>query len=90
METNTTTIPPEYFDRYLPYTEVEYMELKSILDAISTHIPTDKMSFIWNNYKKITGSKEATPCSCGSAAGHWRRAVDEIRNFIDKVEKTNA
>jgi hypothetical protein len=71
---------------YTPYTEEEYIELKNVVDAIGAYIPNDKMNYIWNNYKKITGSRESTPCSCGSAASHWRRAVDEIRNFITKVE----
>ena len=56
MEVNTTTIPPEYFNRYLPYTEAEYKELKEVMD---------------------------------SAAGHWKRAADTIRDFINKVETTN-
>jgi len=71
---------------YTPYTEEEYIELKNVVDAIGAYIPNDKMSFIWNNYKKITNSHEAQPCSCGSAASHWRRAVEEIRNFIIKVQ----
>jgi hypothetical protein len=72
-----------------PYTEEEYKELKAVMDLIITHIPTDKVGFIWNNYKKITGSREAQPCTCGSAAGHWRRAVEEIKSFIDKVDNNN-
>jgi hypothetical protein len=71
---------------YTPYTEEEYIELKNVVDAIGAYIPNDKMAFIWNNYKKITKSNESQPCSCGSAASHWRRAVDEIRNFITKIE----
>ncbi len=77
----TTTMNP-----YAPYTEVEFNELKTIVDGITTHIPNDKMGFVWNNFKKITGSTEPTPCSCGSAAGHWRRAVDGLRDFVNKVE----
>ena len=73
-------------NKYSPYTEAEYTELKNVADAISAYIPNDKMGFIWNNYKKITKSTEPQPCSCGSAASHWRRAVDEIKRFIDKVE----
>ena len=73
-------------NKFHPYTEEEYRELKATTDAITTHIPNDKMGWVWNNYKKITKSNEPQPCSCGSAAGHWRRAVDEIRNFITKVE----
>lgn len=71
---------------YSPYTEAEYNELKTIVNNITTHIPNDKMVYIWNNYKKLTGSTEATPCSCGSAAGHWKRAVETIRNFISQKE----
>jgi hypothetical protein len=89
METNITTIPPEHINRYHPYTESEYAEVKTVLDSISTHIPHDKMSWVWNNYKRITGSNESQPCSCGSAAGHWRRAVDELKSFVTKVESTN-
>ena len=77
----TTTMNP-----YAPYTQAEYIELKGILDTITTHIPNDKMGWVWNNYLKITNTKEPQPCSCGSAAGHWRRAVDGIRDFVNKVE----
>ena len=79
--TITTTLP-----KWHPYTEEEYTELKSVMQTISTHIPTDKMGWVWNNYKTITGSNETQPCSCGSAAGHWRRAVDEINRFIKEIE----
>ena len=77
----TTTMNP-----YAPYTQAEYIELKGILDTITTHIPNDKMGWVWNNYLKITNTREPQPCSCGSAAGHWRRAVDGIRDFVNKVE----
>ena len=86
METITTTIPPEYFNRYLPYTQAEYVELKSTIDAIGHHIPNDKMHYIWNNHNRILNTNEQTPCSCGSAAAHWKRAVETIRSFITKVE----
>lgn len=86
---STTTIPPEYFDRYLPYTQAEYNELKSVMDTITTHIPHDRMGWIWSNHNKINKSNESQPCSCGSAAGHWKRATETIREFIKKVESTN-
>lgn len=89
METTVTTIPPEYFNKFLPYMEVEYLELKQIMDTITTHIPTDKMSWVWNNHNRILNTKEPQPCSCGSAASHWLRAANTIRDFIKKVESTN-
>jgi hypothetical protein len=84
MEVNTTTIPPE---RFYPYTPLEYAELKEIIQSISTHIPTDRMGWVWNNHNRILNTKEPQPCSCGSAAGHWRRATDTIRSFVDNIEK---
>lgn len=84
MEGTVTTLPPM---KYYPYSEVEYLELKSIINSITTHIPTDRMGWIWDNYKRITKSTEPQPCSCGSAAGHWRRATDTIRNFVENTEK---
>lgn len=89
MDVNTTTIPPEHINKYHPYTEAEYNELKSVLNEISTHIPHDKMSWIWNNFKKVANTNETQPCSCGSAAGHWRRAVDTLRDFVTKVDSAN-
>lgn len=89
METTVTTIPPEYFNKYLPYTPVEYLELKQIMDSITTHIPTDKMSWVWSNHNRINKSNESQPCACGSASSHWVRAATTIRDFIKKVESTN-
>lgn len=89
MESNTTTIPPEHINPYHPYTEAEYTELKTILETITTHIPNDKMGWVWNNYKRVANTTEPQPCSCGSAAGHWRRAVDSLKDFVNKVESTN-
>lgn len=85
MET-ITTIPPEYFNRYLPYTQAEYVELKSIMDTISSHIPNDKMDWVWGNHNRILSTNEPRPCSCGSAAGLWIKAAGTIRNFIAQIE----
>jgi len=84
METTVTTLPPE---RFHPYTPLEYAELKEVIQSITTHIPTDRMSWIWSNHNKILKTNEAQPCSCGSAAGHWQRATQTIRNFVENVEK---
>jgi hypothetical protein len=85
MENYVTTIP-YFINKYLPYTEQEYMELKNIMSSITTHIPNDKMGWIWNNHNNILKTNEPQPCSCGSAANHWVRATETIRNFILKVE----
>ena len=62
----------------------EIEELKVVLSEITTHIPNHRTHYIWSTYKVITGSKEPTPCQCGSSAGHWRKAVDSLRLYIDE------
>ena len=89
MEATATTIPPEYFNRYLPYTESEYVELKETIQSITTHIPNDKMAWIWSNHNKISKTQEPQPCACGSASSHWIRAANTIRDFVKKVESIN-
>ena len=85
MENYVTTIP-YFIDKYLPYTEDEYKELKTVMDTITSHIPNDRMDWIWNNHNRIMKINEPKPCSCGSAAAHWKRATETIRNFISNVE----
>lgn len=64
------------------YTPEQYAELKSIAATITTHIPNDKMEWVWNNHNHINGTGEVRPCSCPSAAGNWKRAMETIRNYI--------
>ena len=73
-------------EKYLPYTEAEYKELKEVIDSINSYIPNDRMGWVWSNHNKILNTKEGQPCSCGSASGHWIRAVQTIRDFVKKVE----
>ena len=73
-------------NKYHPYTEGEFRELKAIAETITTHIPQDKVGFVWSNHNKINGNNETQPCTCGSAASHWKRAMETIRGFIQRVE----
>jgi hypothetical protein len=75
--------------KYFPYTETEYKELKEIMDNITTHIPNDRMGWVWGNHNRILRTNEGQPCSCGSAAAHWVRAANTIRDFIINVEKND-
>ena len=74
-------------EKYLPYTEAEYKELKEIMNNITTHIPNDRMGWVWGNHNRILKTNEAQPCSCGSASNLWLRAANTIRDFIINVEK---
>jgi hypothetical protein len=64
------------------YTVEEFSSLKQTLDSIGNYLPDDKIGYIWDNYKKISGSNENQPCTCSSASSLWKKAVDTIRNYI--------
>ena len=49
-------------NKFHPYTEAEYNELKGIAETISTHIPQDKVDWVWNNHNRILGTQETKPC----------------------------
>jgi hypothetical protein len=64
------------------YTEEEYKELKEFITNLGMNLPEDKLNYVWENYKRITGSTEQTPCSCQSSSGLWIKAVNTIREFV--------
>ena len=84
METTVTTIPPEH--SFFPYSKEEFIEMRDIMKDIVTHIPNDRMGWVWGNHNKILKTNEPQPCSCGSAAANWKRAAETIRNFISQKE----
>lgn len=72
------------------YTNEEFRELVAFANTVKDFIPEDKASYVWNNYKKISGDNSKQPCSCGSSASHWRRAMEGIREYIKQnAEKYN-
>lgn len=68
------------------YTNEEFKEMVEFLQTITTHIPEHQAGYVWNNYKKISGDHSNQPCMCGSAAAHWRRAIETMREYV----KTNS
>ena len=68
------------------YTDSEIKEMRDFLNSITTHIPEDKAGYVWNSYKKINNTNENQPCTCGSAAQHWRKAIDSMKNYIKGLD----
>jgi len=86
MEVTTVTTLPFVDDKYSPLTTPQYLELKDFLTNLGHTLPTDKLSYVWNNYNAVRGMKEKQPCGCGSAAGMWKRAVDELNAWVKERE----
>ena len=65
------------------FSQEEMIEMKEVTEGITTHIPEHRMGYVWNTYNRIMGGNMgAQPCSCPSAAKHWRAAVDELRAYV--------
>jgi hypothetical protein len=64
------------------FTNEEFKEIVDLLNIIRDYLPEDKAGFVWSNYKKISGDNSNQPCTCGSSAAHWKRAVDTIRDYV--------
>ena len=50
---------------------------------VKNRIPNNRIDFIWNTSQDILGTKVAKPCTCGSAAGYWRDAVNTINEYLE-------
>ncbi len=70
------------------FTAEEYQKLKETISPIRDYLDENLLPYIWDNYRIISGNiEEPRPCSCGSAAHHWKKAVDTIKNYITEVEQ---
>lgn len=63
-------------------TEQEFNELKTLVESLGAYLPEDKAPYIWDMYVKLNGVHENRPCTCSSAGGHWKRAVDFLLNYV--------
>lgn len=66
--------------------KVSKEKVNELVKSISTYIPKNKMSEVWQTYKDISGSKEPQPCSCPSSGKLWRKAMDTIREYAEREE----
>ena len=73
-------------NKYHPLSESEYLELKSKIESIRDYLPEMLLDYVWSTYKVITKSVETRPCSCGSAAALWRKAVNVLQDYLKRVE----
>ena len=63
-------------------TEEQLKELKETLSGIGSYLPESKAGYIWNTFNHIRNEREPQPCMCGSAGGHWKRAVEFLNDYI--------
>ena len=66
----------------LDYTEEELKELKTTMSSMGGYLPKDLTGYIWDNYKRITNSKENQPCTCPSSGKLWQKAINAINTYL--------
>lgn len=69
-------------NKYAPLTEQEFIELRDNLTQIGAYLPEQLMGYIWSNFNRVRGTNENQPCGCASAGGHWKRAVEGLREWV--------
>lgn len=69
-------------NKYHPLTEQEYNEMADFILNLGAYLPDNKTNWVWSTFNKLRDTNENQPCTCSSAAGHWKRAVDYIFNWI--------
>lgn len=70
----------------MQYTEDELKELREVIGSITDRIPQDKVSYVWNNYKRISGDKAPQPCTCKSSGGLWSKALQTIVTYLKEID----
>ena len=57
------------------------LQLKNELSQIGAYLPENKAPYIWDTFNQIRGENEMRPCTCASAGGHWKRAIDFLHDY---------
>ena len=74
-------------NKYFPFNEEQFNDMKAKVEPIKDYLPDNLLSYIWNNYRLISGNvTEPQPCSCGSSAALWLKSVTVIKDYIKRVE----
>lgn len=69
-------------NKYEPLSEIEFIELNRVLNEIGAYLPDNQMGYIWGNFNRVRNATENQPCGCASAGGHWKRAVEHLKQWV--------
>lgn len=69
-----------------PLTYEEFVTLRDFITTIGARLPEDKAPYVWNMFKRLSESNEPQPCTCASSAGHWKRAVNYLYDWVKDKE----
>lgn len=65
------------------FTKEEKIEIREYIIGMNGKINKGNFRFIWDNYKKLTDTKESEPtCTCGGMMKHWDKAVNALWKMV--------
>ena len=66
-----------------PLTFDEFIELDTFIHSLGPYLPDNKAAYVWNTFNRLRGENEPQPCTCPSSAGHWKRAVNYLLDWVN-------
>ena len=66
-----------------PLTYEEFEELDKTISSLGSYLSENQAPYILDNFNRLRGENEPRPCMCPSAGGHWKRATDYLRTWIN-------
>ena len=66
-----------------PLTLDEFIELDTFINSLGSYLPDNKAAYVWNTFNRLRGENEPQPCTCPSSAGHWKRAVNYLLDWVN-------
>ena len=76
-------------NKYQPFQYDEYLAIKNDLAGIKHTLPTHLAGIFWIRCNAVRGVNTPQPCTCSSAARHWGSCVEELQNYIKRVDGQN-
>jgi len=71
-------------NKYHPITQQEYIDLRTFISTLGAYLPNDKAHYVWSMFNRLRNQNEPQPCMCGSAGGHWKRAIDFLTDWVNE------
>jgi hypothetical protein len=71
-------------NKYEPLTQQEYIDLREFITQLGPYLSENQAPYVWGTFNRLRNENEPQPCLCSSAAGHWKRAVDYLLDWVNQ------
>ena len=73
-------------NKYHPLTHQEYIDLREFVTQLGPYLPDNKAAYVWGMANRLRNENQPQPCTCPSSAGHWKRAVNFLLEWVKSRE----